>query len=58
MFYLLLLIYIIPVALIVGLVLALVKVLIKLSFRLVVWVLRLFWTGLKSLVKGFKLAMS
>ena len=58
MFYLLLLIYVIPVALIVGLVLAMVKVLIKLSFRLVVWVLRLFWNGLKYLVKGIRLAMA
>ena len=58
MFYLLLLIYIIPVALIVGLVLALVKVVIKLSLRLIGWLLLLVWTGLKSLVKGIRLAMA
>lgn len=57
MFYLLLLIYIIPVALIVGLVLALVKVAIKLSFRLVGWLFWLVWTGLKQLIKGIRLAI-
>lgn len=55
MFYLLLLIYIIPVALIVGLVLALVKVVIRLSLRLVGWLLLLVWTGLKYLIKGIRL---
>ena len=58
MFYLLLLIYIIPVALIVGLVLALVKVVIKLSLRLVGWLLLLVWTVLKYLVKGIRLVMA
>ena len=58
MFYLLLLIYIIPVALIVGLVLALVNVVIKLLLRIVGWLLLLVWTGLKYLVKGIRLAMA
>ena len=58
MFYLLLLIYIIPVALIVGLVLVLVKVVIKLLLRIFGWLLLLVWIGLKYLVKGIRLAMA
>lgn len=57
MFYLLLLLYMLPVALIIGLVLCLVKVIIKLTLRMVGWIFRLLWKAFKYLFKTVRLVM-